>query len=259
MRALPLFHAIAGQPVVVLGEGAAAEAKRRLIERAGGEPVTDLARGIECGARLAFVAHDDPIQCEADAAPLRAAGLLVNVVDRPELCDFTVPSVLERDPVLIAVGTAGMSAGLAKHVRLRLERMLPADVGRLADALFAARAKLRERWPDATARRRALDQALAEGGVLDPLHEGSANRVEAWLAGSSHPATAEPIELVIASDDPDELTLRQARLLGTADAILYEPGLAPAILDRARADAMRRPLPQEAALPPGMVLILRRR
>src|SRR6478609_7296709 len=115
MRALPLFHVIAGRPVVVLGDGAAAEAKRRLVERARGLPITELANGIECGARLAFVAHDDPVLCEADAAPLRAAGLLVNVVDRPELCDFTVPSLLERDPLLVAVGTAGQSAGLAKH------------------------------------------------------------------------------------------------------------------------------------------------
>ena len=135
MRALPLFHSIAGKPVVVLGQGAAADAKLRLVERAGGVPVRDLAEGIECGPRLAVVAHDEPAQCEADAAPLRAAGLLVNVVDRPELCDFTVPSLLDRDPVLIAVGTGGASAGLAQHVRLRVQRLLPAPLGELATAL----------------------------------------------------------------------------------------------------------------------------
>ena len=259
MRALPLFHAIAGRPVVVLGEGVAAEAKRRLVERAGGEAVTEVTAGIECGARLAFVAHDDRALCEADASLLRRAGLLVNVVDRPELCDFTAPSVLDRDPLLVAVGTAGASAGLAKHVRLRLERLLPADLGRLADALFAARGRLRERWPDPAARRRELDQALTEGGLLDPLREGASDRVVPWLQQAANPGGAEPIEIDIASDDPDDLTLRQARLLGAADALLYDTHIAPAILDRARADAVRRPLPSDETLPAGIVLVLRRR
>jgi len=259
MRALPLFHRIAGQPVVVLGEGAAAEAKRRLVERAGGEPISNLARGIECGASLAFVAHDDPAQAEADAAPLRAAGLLVNVTDRPELCDFTVPSVLDRDPVLVAVGTAGASAGLAKQLRLRLEGLLPAGLGRLAEALFAARARLRQRWPDAAERRRALDAALAEGGPLDPLREHGPQDVDVWLDEAHAPTCGAVIEVLIGSDDPDDLTLRQARLLGTADAVLFAPDVAPAILDRARADALRRPLSDTAERPSGVVLILRRR
>ena len=66
MRSLPLFHRVAGQPVIVLGEGPAADAKRRLVERAGGVVVADLQIGIERGARLAFVAIDD--QQEAEAA-----------------------------------------------------------------------------------------------------------------------------------------------------------------------------------------------
>src|SRR3546814_8897751 len=67
----------------------------------------DLQDGMDRGERLAFSAHDDAAMCEADAIRLRDAGLLVNVVDRPELCDFTTPSILERDPVLIAIGTSG--------------------------------------------------------------------------------------------------------------------------------------------------------
>lgn len=260
MRALPLFHRVAGRPVIVLGDGDGAEPKRRLVERAGGTVITDMDSGIAARARLAFVAHDEAGRCEADAAQLRAAGLLVNVVDRPELCDFTTPSLLERDPVLIALGSDGTSAGLVKQVRLRLEGLLPADLGELALALQTARGALRRRWPSGAERRRALDAALAPGGVLDPLREGAAERVDAWLAdeaaGGAHAAT---IELVIASEDPDDLTLRQARLLGTADALLVPPGFPPAILARARADAMRlKPDHSPAALPAGLVLRLHR-
>ena len=120
IRSLPLLHRISGKRVVVIGEGDMGEAKTRLVERAGGIP---------CGeteahhAKLAFVALEDPKAAETVAKRLSDRGLLVNVADRPELCDFTTPSILDRDPVLIAIGTSGASAGLAKQLRLRLERL----------------------------------------------------------------------------------------------------------------------------------------
>ena len=248
--ALPLFHTITGQPVIVLGEGEAAAAKRRLVERAGGVVV-----GEEAGARLAFVALDEP---EAVVARLKARGILVNCVDRPELCDFTVPSILDRSPVLVAIGTSGASAGLAKALRLRLETLLPQGLGALATVLGAARAALRERFPDAGERRRALDAALAAGGPLDPLGEDSAAGVGVWLAGATSEADC-TVELTITSPDPDELTLRAARLLGSADLVAYEPGVAPAILDRARADARRLAIAPGGLVPKqaGLVFVLR--
>lgn len=258
MRALPLFHRIAGRPVIVLGDGDGAEPKRRLVERAGGQVITDAAAGIAGGARLAFVAHDDADRCVADAAHLRDAGLLVNVVDRPELCDFTTPSLLEREPVLIAIGSDGTSAGLVKQLRLRLEALLPADLGRLALALHAARAALRRRWPGAAERRRALDAALVAGGPLDPMREGAADNLPAWLADEAAGAPAATfLQMTVQSADPDELTLRQARLLGTADMLLVPPGFPPAILARARADAIRVPDVPGAGTLPASGLVLR--
>ena len=145
---------------------------------------------------------------------------------------------LDRSPVLVAIGTGGASAGLAKQLRLRLEALLPQSLGQLAKALETARATLRGRFPDAGERRRVLDAALGLGGALDPLDEASAGNVNEWLAG----AAADPggiIEIVLRSGDPEDLTLREARLLGSADCIAYESGVASAVLDRARADAMR--------------------
>jgi uroporphyrin-III C-methyltransferase/precorrin-2 dehydrogenase/sirohydrochlorin ferrochelatase len=250
MKALPLFHIIAGKPVIVLGEGEAAAAKSRLVERAGGFVVGDDNRD----AQLAFIALDQP---ELAATRLKARGVLVNVTDRPELCDFTVPSVLDRDPVLVAVGTGGVSAGLAKHVRLRLETLVPAGIGKLAEALNAARDLLRARWPDPGERRRAVDRAIAEAWQHDALPgRGEQYDLERLLDVEAPPPAT--IELKIASDDPDDLTLRQARLLGSADALLIEPGIAPAILNRARADAVRLTLPHDGPIPSGLILVLRR-
>jgi uroporphyrin-III C-methyltransferase / precorrin-2 dehydrogenase / sirohydrochlorin ferrochelatase len=235
LETLPLFHRITGQPVILLGEGEAADAKRRLIERAGGIIHTDIA----AQARLAFIAHTDPAQADRDAAMLRAAGVLVNVVDRPELCDFTVPSILDRSPVLVAVGTGGASAGLAKALRLRLEQVLPQGLGALARALGAARGALRARFPDVGERRRALDAALAAGGALDPLR-APAGAVAGWLADPAPGVAAGVVELVLRSPDPEDLTLREARLLGSVDLLCHEPDVPGAVLERARADAARR-------------------
>jgi uroporphyrin-III C-methyltransferase/precorrin-2 dehydrogenase/sirohydrochlorin ferrochelatase len=236
LSGLPLFHRVAGQRVVVVGEGAAAEAKRRLVERAG---------GVCCGepeahhARLALIALDDRREAEAAALRLLGKGLLVNVADRPELCDFTLPSVLERGPVVVAVGTGGASAGLAKQIRLRLEALLPETLGALAEGLQSARVKLRARWPDPAERRRVLDAALTAGGVLDPLDDEAPARLPAWLDAPSEHSTAQTIEITLTSDEPDDLTLRQARLLGEADVVVHSAAVPEAILSRARADAVR--------------------
>lgn len=255
MHSLPLFHRIAGAKVVVIGGGVMADAKRRLIERAGGVCCGEDEAG---AARLAFVALEDRVEADAAARRLKERGLLVNVADRPELCDFTLPSVLERGDVLVAVGTGGASAGLAKHLRLRLEAWLPPSLGALAEGLARAREALRSRWPDPAARRAALDAALAEGGPLDPLDTEAAERIEKWLADPAGGAEPRTVEIWLASDDPDELTLRQARWLGRADTILHDAAFPPAILARARADARRGGLEDAGVARPGLTVVLRR-
>lgn len=255
IRSLPLFHRISGRKVVVVGEGAMGEAKARLVERAGGIP---------CGepeahhALLAFIALEDPQEAEVTARRLKAKGLLVNVADRPELCDFTTPSILDRDPVLVAIGTSGASAGLAKQLRLRLEELLPQSLGSLAAGLEAARDRLRSRFLDASERRQALDIALGRGGALDPLRAQSTDRIGDWLEQASDESGGQTVEIRLTSDDPEDLTLRQARLLGMADTLLHDSDVPAAVLARARADAVRRALPCNLLPESGLTIVLRR-
>ena len=84
-----------------------------------------------------------------------------------------------------------------------------------------------------------LDAALGEGGAIDPLREDSAEHLSAWLDGASAPEDGGVFEIQLRSADPEDLTLREARLLGSADLLAYEPGVPAEILDRARADAAR--------------------
>ena len=248
LSSLPLFHRIAGQSVLVLGDGDAAEPKRRLVERAGGIVVEDQQRAIDEGVRLAFVAYEDAKPCEVAAINLRCAGMLVNVVDRPDLCDFTTPSILDRNPVLIAVGTGGASAGLAKHIRLRLEQILPSNLGQLAKALYAARDRLREAFPNAGERRRALDRALQQGGPLDPLNPIKPGTAKVWLENPTDGAMVSnyTIAFEVTDPNPDFLTVAHARELGIADTILLDGAVPDSILARARADARRLPYSEEA-------------
>lgn len=230
---LPIWVRIAGRPVILLGEGEAADAKRRLLERAGA-----VVAGEEAGARLAVVAIEDEAEALAAVARLRERGVLVNAVDRPDHCDFTLPAIVDRAPVLVAVGTGGVSAGLAAALRQRLEALIPADLGNRARDLFAARSALKHRFPDGAERRRALGRAMAAGGPLDPLGGGE---VAAWVARPEADG-AGVTRIALRSGDPDDLTLREARALANADRVHHGPDVPPAILARARADAERAAL-----------------
>lgn len=234
LQSLPLLVRLAGRPVILLGEGEAADAKRRLLDRAGA-----LVVGEDATAALAIVAIDDEAEALAAVARLKARGILVNAVDRSAHCDFTLPAIVDRAPVLIAIGTSGVSAGLAAALRQRLEALIPADLGKLALALQAARGALRKRWPDMGERRRALATAMAAGGALDPL--SLMHDVDAWLSTpNSLPFQGgEQVRIVLTSADPDDLTLHQARALASADRVYHRPDVPVAILDRARADAGR--------------------
>lgn len=249
MHSLPLFVRLTGRPVILVGDGDAADAKRRLLDRAGAVVV-----GEDGHAALAIVALEDEAEAQAAVARLKSRGILVNAVDRVALCDFTLPAIVDRDPVLIAIGTGGASAGLAKALRQRLEAIIPQSMGGLAAGLFAARSKLRAKYPDGTARREAIDAALSTGGALDPFDDGS--DIETWLAADTTATSARIETLVLTSSDPDNLTLRQARQLASATTIYHGKDVPAAILDRARADATRVEGSPPETLGNGLTLIV---
>jgi uroporphyrin-III C-methyltransferase / precorrin-2 dehydrogenase / sirohydrochlorin ferrochelatase len=234
MHSLPVFVRLQGRPVILLGDGEAAGAKRVLLERAGARIVGEAAE-----ASLAIVAIDDEADALAAIARLKARGVLVNATDRAEHCDFTLPAIIDREPVILAIGTGGASAGLAKALRQRLELLLPQSLGGLAKALESARGAMRRRWPEGGERRKAVDAALDPGGALDCLGPADANSVARWLESDSVPSSSGLKRFELGSDDPDQLTLELARLLGQADHVVHSAGIAPAILARARADAAR--------------------
>jgi uroporphyrin-III C-methyltransferase/precorrin-2 dehydrogenase/sirohydrochlorin ferrochelatase len=236
MNQLPIFVNLEGRKILLLGSGEMAEAKKLLYERAGAVITDD--ENAE-GLTLAVVAMEDDDEAIAAVARLKERGLLVNAVDRSALCDYTTPAIIDRAPVLIAIGTGGASAGLAKALRQRLEQLLPASLGTLADGLLDARERIRQIWPDGATRRKAIDGALEPDGPLDVMADHAVEEVDAWLDQPQGQTRSQVIDLELASADPDDLTLRQARWLGQADQIFASSDVPEQILDRARADAQR--------------------
>lgn len=254
MDRLPIFVDLDRREVVLLGHGPMADAKRRLIEAAGGRIVENSDR-----ARLAFVALEGA-EAEQAAGRLKSAGLLVNVVDRPDLCDFLVPAIVDRSPVIVAIGTGGASATLAKILRERLEALLPATLGRLASAIADRRRGLAVQLPKPEQRRRFWDCLLAPGGALDPFGQviDPLSVIDAALDDQG-PAAPRLERIALASDDPDDLTLRQLRWLSQADRIYHTADVAPAVLDRGRRDAVRSVADEAPAeLPAGLSLFVYR-
>ncbi len=258
MESLPLFHRLAGRPVLVLGEGEAAEAKRRLVREAGGVPVDEPGPGV----RLAFVALETG--AEAGAEQLRAAGLLVNVVDRPELCDFTVPAIVDRAPVTVAIGTGGASASLSKALKERFEVILPPGLGALARAIRAARGEIARRHPTAADRRAFWAGLLKPGGPLDPLSDIADAAAAIRAGGPAEPVRPAPLTLGLVAPgadparfDTETLTLKDLRVLAAADVLVHPPGTPAALLALVRRDAARHEGTDPPAGSAGRVVRLR--
>ena len=255
MDSLPLFLSLAGRPVIVLALGPdaaeAAAAKARLVTAAGGIVVDESA----ANPVLAFVAADDAGEAAQVAARLRSRGLLVNVVDRPAMSDFLMGAIIDRSPVQLAISTAGASASLSRALRGRLEALLPASLGGLAQAIGAARMATSAAHPGVADRRRLWERALAEGGSLDPLRPlaDPDAAVAAAIAGAST-AVTEVRTIAVRSADPGELTLNQLAALGRCDALLIEGDVPAAVIDRARRDAVRLAVLADA--PEGLTVVL---
>jgi siroheme synthase-like protein len=181
----PVILEVMGRGCVVIGGGAVAERKVEGLLTAGGA-VTVVSpevganlealaasgrirhvqrryrRGDLAGAALAFVATGDRRVAAAVAREGRRRGVWVNSADDPEHCDFFLPSVLRRGPLLVAVGTGGTSPALARAVRERIERLLPDGCAALAETVADVRHELRARGlrPDASAWSHALTDEL---------------------------------------------------------------------------------------------------
>ena len=245
MNSFPAYFPLSGKRVVIVGEGEGAEAKARLF--AGSPAVVERlssAAGADArayvGAVLAFVATADDLAAEAAARAARAAGVPVNVVDRPQLCDFVTPAVIDRGEVVAAVGTGGTAPILASLLRGDIEARVPEGAGRVAALLGRMQAEVRAAFPD-LAQRRAFLRSVLDGPAAVAALAGENDRAEALLRESivGGMTRAGSVRLIDGAGPADLLTLRDARALSEADLLVIDAAADPGIVTLARRDARR--------------------
>lgn len=266
MELLPIFLDIRDKPCLVVGGGEVAGRKAGLLLRAGarirviapglGPTLRSLKRqqAIDHEAReyrkedlgqatLVVAATDDTELNRRISREAQQSGTPVNVVDQPELSSFIMPSIIDRSPVIAAVSTGGASPVLARLIRARLESLIPAGYGRLAELASRYRERVKQRFSNATARRRFWEDVL-QGGVAERVFSGhleEADRLmEQALAEKRPSGEAGEVYLIGGGPgDPDLLTFRALRLMQRADVVVYDRLVAEPILDLVRRDAER--------------------
>ena len=266
MEHLPIFLSVRGRDCVVIGGGEIATRKVSLLLRAGANVqviapqlcpnlrglheqgrIQHLARPYQDGdlerACLAVAATDDAAVNQAVAAAGRARNVPVNVVDQPEDGTFIMPSIIDRSPVIAAVSTGGASPVLARLIRSRLESVIPAGYGRLAELAGRFRERVKQHFADPADRRRFWDRVL-QGPVAERVFSGHMREAEVLVenelgSGTLQPGMGEVYLVGGGPGDPDLLTFRALRLMQQADVVVYDRLVAKAVLDMTRSDAER--------------------
>ena len=232
----------AGAKLTVVSPTLSEELESLLAEHAGVWKKATYHETDLLGMTLVVAATPDHATNEQIFRDASARSLPVNIVDSPELCTFIFPAIIDRDPLLIAISSSGRSPVLTRILRRKIEALIPATYGRLASFAGRFRQQVKDRIPQESTRRLFWEQVL-EGVVAEQVLVGREEQAERQLAEClNDSAKGFPGEVYLVGagpGDPDLLTFKAARLLQSADVVLYDRLVAPAILEMARRDAER--------------------
>jgi uroporphyrin-III C-methyltransferase/precorrin-2 dehydrogenase/sirohydrochlorin ferrochelatase len=261
MRYFPAFLDLVGRDVLVVGGGAVAWRKVRLLADAGASVtvvakqlaeefaehgddlrLTVIRRGFTAGdvlgKTLAVAATDDPEVNRRVVEAGTAAGVPVNVVDDASISTFVFPAIVQRGEVIVGISSSGAAPVLARRLRAKIEELLPHRLGALASFARQLRDVVRKRVPDPTARLRVWESAL-EGDVAEAVFAGREEEARARLDTLINRGQPRGSVAIVGAGpgDPELLTVKALRLIQRADVIIYDKLVAPETLGYARRDA----------------------
>lgn len=265
MEFLPIFLRVKDRPCLVVGGGNIATRKTELLQKAGAK-VTVISPQLssvltdmhDAGSIKAEIREFEPgdlnnVVCVIAATDNRALNesisqqayeqnLPVNVVDNPELCSFIMPSIIDRDPVQIAVSTGGSSPVLARKLRSKLEATIPGAFGELARLSSLYRDKVKESFNDVESRKRFWEEVF-DGPIAEQVYSGRFEEAEDRLKilisqrSEDFPAQGEVYLVGAGPGDPDLITFKALRLIQKADVVVYDRLVSEPILNLVRRDA----------------------
>jgi uroporphyrin-III C-methyltransferase/precorrin-2 dehydrogenase/sirohydrochlorin ferrochelatase len=266
MDYLPIFLRLSDEPAMVVGGGAVAARKVSLLLQANAR-VTVVSPDLDDSLsqlkandeiehisglyqddmvnhyRLVIAATDDPAVNQKIYEQAKSINIPVNVVDHPDLCSFIMPSIVDRSPVVLAISTGGSSPVLARMIRSRLEALIPASYGRLAELAQKYRSAVKAKFGNVEHRRKFWEKTL-EGKVSELVFSGRDSEAEkvlqAVINSSDESELDEKGEVYLVGagpGDPDLLTFRALRLMQRADVVLYDRLVSDEIVSMVRRDA----------------------
>ena len=269
MDHLPIFLNVKGQRALVVGGGTLAARKADLLARAGcdltvltSEMNDDLARVVaqyQINHKTGDLSADDVNGCvivfgaSGDSALnlkvhelATAAGILVNISDTTDLCDFIMPAIVDRSPLLISISSGGSTPLLTRMLKARFETTIPAAYGRLAEFAGSYRDRVKAAIGNMGRRRRFWETMIA-GPVAEHLFSGQEDEAVALMdsllkdaaVDGDQTAQGEVYLVGTGPGDPDLLTFRALRLMQQADVVLYDRLIGEGILNLVRRDASR--------------------
>lgn len=265
MSLLPLFIDIKNKPCLVIGGGVIASRKVNMLCKAEADitiVAPNICQELESLCEKADITTHSREFCDADIkdqALIIAAtdnkslnkhisqlakqnNILVNVADDFKQGDVVLPSVIDRDPIQIAVTTGGASPVLARLLRRNLERCTPSAYGSLASLVEKYRQSATEAITDDDSRRRFWEEVL-QGPIAEMVLAGKLSVAEEALQKKLttkdfiNNDTGEVYLVGAGPGDPDLLTFRALRLMQQADAVVYDRLVSDQIMDLVRKDA----------------------
>lgn len=264
MQALPIFFNIAQRPCIVIGGGDVATRKVIMLRKAQGQVTVispELCEELRemhaqgeidyvpaefhaeqlTSACLVIAATDDEAVNEAVSVAAKRLNIPVNVVDAPALCTFTMGSVIDRSPVVIAISSEGNAPVLARHIRSKIETMLPAAYGRIAAIAGEFRDQVKAKFSNLPARRRFWEDVL-NGPLVERVLSGQEQAARELLGEllsqqQDAPTRGEVYLVGGGPGDPDLLTFRALRLMQQCDVCVYDKLVSKEVMELVRRDA----------------------
>jgi uroporphyrin-III C-methyltransferase/precorrin-2 dehydrogenase/sirohydrochlorin ferrochelatase len=265
MRTFPIFVSVDRKPPLVVGGGELAAIKARLllkrapsVDIAADHIVPELAELLRArrvavmpprpnvdqvrGRPLVIAATGDDDEDTRVAAIARALGVPVNVPDRPALCSFVMPAIVDRGDVTVAIGTSGAAPVLGQRLRAWLERQLPPRLGSLARIAGEFRGSVADKLPAGRSRRNFWESVL-EGAASEAALAGEESEARRLIgeaierAAEAQDARGRVLLVGAGPGDPELLTVKAVRALKEADVILYDRLVGTGVFDHARREA----------------------